>query len=181
MRLRNSYPKLWNQNFISSFSTAQLKQAVAEPSEKVKINLRNDSKQENSEKSPPFPLILEHAIFKKLQTKTVEATSKLSSFARGPIRTNLLVSLELLKLISAEQRLIPAISTWPQAKASYTSAFKSVKSAWEEGKLEFGNFSELIKNVTWGQVWRVLRISAEMASFYYIGELIGMLISFPFK
>lgn len=175
--------------FIKSFSTAELK--ATEPSIKniaekpsvpsAKEVIINHSDDKSSTDKSPMPKLLEHPVFKKLQAKTFETGSKLTSFARGPLRSNLLVSLEFVKLISAEQRLIPALSTWPQAKSSYISTFNSFKAAWDDGKVNLNNFKEMVKEVTWGQAGRVLRISAEMASFYYIGELLGMLISLPFK
>ena len=125
--------------------------------------------------------LLKHPLFKKLQNHSIETSSKIASFARGPLRSNLLVSLEFVKLIATEQRLIPPLSTWPQAKVSYMATFESLRRAWEDGRINFKNFKEMATTITWGQVGRVLRISAEMASFYYIGELFGMLISFPFK
>lgn len=125
--------------------------------------------------------IRDHALFKSLQTKAILTGTKLNSFARGPLRSNLLVTFELLKLISAEQRLMPAFSTWPQAKSSYRATFNCFKDAWYNGQVSLKALRGMAGEVTWGQVGRALRVTAEMASFYYIGELLGMLISLPFK
>ena len=191
MTMRNSCLKLCNFNrkseiklqIIKSFSTAEMRQISNESAgksvkETVEVPVNSNS---NSNSSPVTTCtLLDHPVIKKLQTKTLETGSKLSSFARGPLRSNLLISIEFLKLISVEQRLVPALSTWPQAKDSYISTFNAIKGTWDEGRVNWKNFREMAKEATWGHVGRVLRVSAEMASFYYIGELIGMLISLPF-
>ena len=76
---------------------------------------------------------------------------------------------------------MPAFSTWPQAKSSYRATFNCFKDAWYNGQVSLKGLRALAGEVTWGQVGRALRVTAEMASFYYIGELLGMLISLPFK
>lgn len=162
----------------SNLSTEPLAKKPSVPVTKEVII--NNTDKSTADKSS-MPKIFEHPVIKKLQSKTLETGSKLSSFTRGPLRSNLLVSIELVKLISAEQRLIPDLSTWPQAKQSYIYTFNSIKSAWEDERVNLKNFKDMAKEVTWGQVGRALRVSAEMASFYYIGELLGILISLPFK
>ena len=114
MTMRNSYLKLCNFNrkieikpqIIKSFSTVEMRQisndsvskSVKEP---VEVPVNSNS---NSNSSPVTTCtLLDHPVIKKLQTKTLETGSKLSSFARGPLRSNLLISIEFLKLISVEQ------------------------------------------------------------------------------
>ncbi len=129
--------------------------------------------------SPLVRKLREHSIVKKFESKTVQTASNLNSFARGPLRSNLLVSFEVFKLIAAEQRLVPALSTWPHAKAAYLDTFHRLRSsvaAFSSDKLV-----ETVKELTWGDLGRTLRVTAEMAAFYYIGELLGMLLSLPFK
>ena len=94
------------------------------------------------------------------------------------MRSNVLVSWEVLKLISVEQKLIPEWSSWGEARQSYTAAFNSFKSRLVSG--EFGT-SKFLREITWGQVGMALRVSVEMAAFYYIGEVIGMILTIPFK
>lgn len=129
--------------------------------------------------SPLARKLREHSIVKKFESKTVQTASNLNSFARGPLRSNLLVSFEVFKLIAAEQRLVPALSTWPHAKAAYLDTFHRLRSS--VAALNSDKLAEMVKELTWGDLGRALRVTAEMAAFYYIGELLGMLLSLPFK
>lgn len=164
-----------------SFEKISITQNIKDTRDINDINNNPNNNQNKNPNSNKYTALLEHPLYKKLQGKTLETGSKLNSFARGPLRLNLLVSLELVKLISAEQRLVPALSTWPQAKDSYLATFQTVKDAWDQNRVNWESFKMFLQEITWGQVGRALRIVAEMASFYYVGELIGMIISYPFK
>lgn len=114
------------------------------------------------------------------QSRAAQTTHQLNYFIRGPVRSNFLVSLELMKMIAVEQKFLPDLDTWPQARFAYISVFESFKTVLKSGQLGkflVGRFNEM----TWGQVGRALRVTAEMAAFYYIGQVIGMIASFPFK
>lgn len=111
-------------------------------------------------------------MFQLLQSKSNESFYKFGNILRGPVRSNILISYELLKLISNEQKLIPDFSTWNQAKKTYVTTFNRLRS----GDIGGGG-----GEVTWGQVGRFLRIGGEMMAFYYIGEMVGMVLSIPFK
>ena len=114
---------------------------------------------------------------------SLQLTHKALQFFKGPLRSNFLISLQILKLISQEQRILPAKDSWPLAKASYISSFEALKNYSKVIRAQgFSLFlSRSLSEITWGQVGRVLRVSAEMASFYYIGKLVGMIIYFPFS
>lgn len=159
-----------------SYSTAPLKNSNSnlniEPTPTVNIGNAH---------SNTISYLRNHPLYAKLQSKSLETFNSFNSFARGPLRSNILISLEFLKLISAEQKLIPAWSTWPQAKSSYISALEGFKTAWREGRINLAAGKSYLEEVTWGDVGSAARITAEMASFYYIGELLGMIISLPFK
>ena len=122
-----------------------------------------------------------HKLFQLAQSRAARTTHHFGNLLRGPVRSNILVSWELMKLIAAEQKLVPSLSTWPQARNSYTEAFESFKGRIVSGEFTAKFLVGWVNEITWGQVGRALRVSAEMAAFYYIGELLGMITSFPFK
>lgn len=112
-----------------------------------------------------------------IQSKSLSTLNNLNSFLIGPLRSNLLISFELAKLVAKEQKLFPAISDWSEAKSSYRNQFESVRSLLRDReKLKW-----MAGEMTWGQVGRFVRVLGEMAAFYYIGELFGMIIILPFK
>lgn len=93
-------------------------------------------------------------------------------FAQGPLRTNLLVTKEVFKIVAREQQLLPSLHSWPQARQAYADAFESVKR-----NVQLFGISESVmrglRDATWGQVGRVLRDLLQLGSFYYIGQLLG--------
>lgn len=180
-RLCHRFARFKQFKQLQSFSTAANEQKVS-VNEVPTVTISKGP--EPTEKPQIFdgPLVRklrEHALFQKFQNKTIQTASNLNRFARGPIRSNLLVSFEILKLIVAEQRLVPALSTWPQAKDAYVATFYRLRSFL--ASLNSDKLMGMVKEMTWGDLGRALRVTAEMASFYYIGELVGMILSLPFK
>lgn len=164
-----------------NLSTVPLQsEGIKSPIESVPI-VNISSQPQSQSQSQQQSQLREHRFIKAAETKSLQLLNHLNSFARGPIRSNILISWELLKLISAEQQLIPALSSWPQAKTSYTATFNQVKDSWKTGRISLRGAKERLEETTWGDVGRSLRIAAEMASVYYIGELLGMIVAIPFK
>lgn len=160
---------------------SQISQSVKEsPKEPPTVTI-SSSTPNSSSSTPNLSNIKSHKFFQLLQSQTLKTTDKFANLLRGPVRSNLLVSWELFKLIANEQKLVPELSSWPQARQSYIAVYDTFKQRLlsKEFTLEF--FKEKLSHVTWGQVGRALRVSIEMAAFYYIGELAGLILSFPFK
>lgn len=171
------FKRLFSATNLAKDQSSHLRQQVAKNSPSVKETPSVIANKSESKPSSPVDRFQSHKLLQLAQSRATQTTRKLASLLRGPVRSNLLVSWELLKLVAAEQKLIPELSTWPQARQSYISVFESFKNRLVAKDYKFVKVNEL----TWGQVARALRVSAEMASFYYIGELIGMISSFPFK
>lgn len=133
--------------------------------------------------STPFiPVaVYDSKIYKLIHSKSIQTGATLKSFVNGPLRSNTLVTLHLFLLIAAEQKLIPALDTWPQAKAEYIFRFNQLRNLWLAGWFNAQNIGKAVKEVTWGHLGTGLRITAEMAAFYYIGQFIGLAVSLPFK
>ncbi len=115
-----------------SFSSAPLRTSdftpveLADSTPTVTINTKsstNSSKESNTETSTLLSKLRDHRFSALLHSKSIKTRDNLNSFARGPFRSNVLVSLEVLKIISAEQRWTPAWDSWPQAKSAYICRF----------------------------------------------------------
>ena len=134
------------------------------------LESQNSSLQQTISTSSSLP----PSVNKLFQHRAMQATTR---FLAGPVRNNLLIGRELLRIIVREQQLLPSLQSWPQARQAYTDAFHSLK-----GKIRLFGVSEAVsqavREATWGQVGRSLRRLLELGSFYYIGQLVGQFVSF---
>ncbi len=148
------------------------KRFLSQPQFKVEPNLKPISSQ--YPKSSASLVQSSTLADKLLQHSTMQSATR---FLSGPVRSNLLISRELFRIIAREQQLLPSLQSWPAARQAYFDAFHSLK---RKIRL-FGvseTVAETVREATWGQVGRGLRKLAELGSFYYIGQLVGQACSF---
>lgn len=101
-----------------------------------------------------------------------QAMTSLAQFFSGPVRNNLLISREVFRIIAREQKFLPSLQSWPQAKQAYCDAFNDIYGRLQRHSLA-ETIAQAVREATWGQVGHVLRRFAELGSFYYIGKLLG--------
>lgn len=155
-------------NVVTFKRLFSLRQHVGTPSEII-------------DKASRLDRLKSHKLVQSAQSHATQTGHKLAALLRGPVRSSLLVSWELARLVAAEQKLVPQWSTWPQARQVYAAAFESARNRLGSGEIDGKFVADRAREITWGQAGGALRVAAEMAAFYYIGEVVGMVSALPFK
>lgn len=185
MFIRRTNPILNNIRNYSATNLAREPEIVVKNVAKTTSSEIGENIAKNLESSSPSPSTSSSsfkAFNRIVNSKYVQnSTNHIVTFAKGPIRSNLLISVELLKLIVSEQKLLPDWSKWPEAKATCTNFLLRIRSAWLTRGFSAEAFKKWADELTWAHLGRFLRVSAELAAFYYIGQAFGYLLSIPFK
>lgn len=87
-----------------------------------------------------------------------------------------------VSLVLKEQGLtrLPEISQWPQAMSKYTSLLGRLLPP-DRSREPILGFLRNLGNFTWSQVGSGIGVLAHLSALYYIGQLAGGLLGWPFN